>query len=46
MVVVPVINQAGFPVRSIYLNPMDGINLSGSSLVKLMAARQNRSLPG
>lgn len=28
VIVVPVINQAGFPVRSIYLNPMDGINLN------------------
>ncbi len=28
MIVVPVINQAGFPVRSIYINPLDGINLN------------------
>ncbi|MCJ7622717.1 MAG: succinylglutamate desuccinylase/aspartoacylase family protein [Anaerolineaceae bacterium] len=28
LIVVPVINQAGFPVRSIYVNPMDGINLN------------------
>jgi len=28
VIVVPVVNQAGFPVRSIYLNPMDGVNLN------------------
>ncbi|MCJ7700978.1 MAG: succinylglutamate desuccinylase/aspartoacylase family protein, partial [Anaerolineales bacterium] len=28
VIVVPVINQAGFPVRSIYVNPMDGVNLN------------------
>lgn len=28
VIVVPVVNQAGFPVRSIYLNPLDGINLN------------------
>jgi len=28
LIVAPLINQAGFPVRSIYLNPMDGINLN------------------
>ncbi len=28
VIVVPVVNQAGFHVRSIYLNPMDGINLN------------------
>lgn len=28
VIVIPVINQAGFPVRSIYLNPQDGVNLN------------------
>jgi predicted deacylase len=28
LIVAPLINQAGFPVRSIYVNPMDGINLN------------------
>ena len=28
VIVVPVINQAGFPVRSLYVNPMDGVNLN------------------
>ena len=28
VIVVPVVNQAGFPVRSIYLNPQDGVNLN------------------
>jgi predicted deacylase len=28
MIVAPVINQAGFPVRSIYVNPLDGANLN------------------
>jgi len=28
VIIVPVINQAGFPVRSIYVNPMDGVNLN------------------
>jgi predicted deacylase len=28
VIVVPVLNQAGFKVRSIYLNPMDNINLN------------------
>lgn len=28
VIVVPVVNQAGFPIRSIYINPMDGVNLN------------------
>ena len=28
VIVLPVVNQAGFPVRSIYLNPLDGVNLN------------------
>ncbi len=28
VIILPVINQAGFPVRSIYVNPMDGVNLN------------------
>lgn len=28
VIVVPVVNQAGFPVRSIYTNPLDGVNLN------------------
>lgn len=28
VIIVPVVNQAGFPVRSIYVNPMDGVNLN------------------
>jgi uncharacterized protein len=28
VIIVPVVNQAGFRVRSIYVNPMDGINLN------------------
>lgn len=28
VIVVPVLNQAGFSVRSIYLNPMDNVNLN------------------
>jgi len=28
VIIVPVVNQAGFPVRSIYINPMDGVNLN------------------
>ena len=28
VIVVPVVNQAGFPVRSIYINPLDNVNLN------------------
>ena len=28
VIVLPVVNQAGFPARSIYVNPMDGVNLN------------------
>ncbi len=28
VIVVPVVNQAGFPARSIYVNPMDNVNLN------------------
>lgn len=28
VIVVPVVNQAGFPLRSIYVNPLDGVNLN------------------
>jgi predicted deacylase len=28
VIIVPVVNQAGFPARSIYVNPMDNINLN------------------
>jgi len=28
LIIVPLINQAGFPVRSIYVNPMDEVNLN------------------
>ena len=28
LIVAPLLNQAGFPLRSIYVNPMDGVNLN------------------
>ncbi len=28
LIVVPIVNMAGFPVRSIYVNPMDNVNLN------------------
>ncbi len=28
LIIVPVVNRAGFPVRSIYVNPMDDVNLN------------------
>lgn len=28
LIVAPLLNQAGFPVRSIYVNPQDGVNLN------------------
>jgi predicted deacylase len=28
LIVAPLINQAGFPMRSIYVNPLDGVNLN------------------
>jgi predicted deacylase len=28
VIILPVVNQSGFPVRSIYVNPLDGVNLN------------------
>jgi uncharacterized protein len=28
LIIVPIVNTAGFPLRSIYINPIDGINLN------------------